>query len=566
MVLCATLIVWLGPTLRAQPAADDNVVALPPLMVEERTAPLRWRYFASPGMEVLSVCDDTTSEKFVRRHHRLVELLRMLLPGRFCVQLAVPEAHILFNEETGRARSREVIAEMVGKAGASVAPDGTIKLPPPRHDLRGRSEPRIRFLPNIRLVDLDAVRVFAILRDASDGPMGFTFTKERIAFLLARRAPALPDWFIDGFLEVYGQAKFHEDEIELGPIAWLTDDESAALARDPKRPRALLPMKEMFAAWRPARDGNESEVERVWRSQCALFVHWALSDPTGERREALWTFLDRLETEPRSEALFREIFGIGFSDARDRLSDYLPVAARQGVKLRAPKSGRAPRIKFRAATDLEIAVLRGDWERLQIHYVRAKYPALTDSYIEQARRTLRRAYERGERDPRLLAVLGLTECDAGNHTGAREFLEEAVRARVIRPRVYLELATLRFKELQDAGAGRKLSAEETRSVLAPLLSARLDAPPIAEIYGLIANVWLQSAEPPSPADLAVLEEGVRLFPTAAGLVMRVIHLHVIHGALGPAAGFAESGLSHARDPAVRARFERVRAELARVKP
>ena len=42
---------------------------------------------------------------------------------------------------------------------------------------------------------------------------------------------------------------------------------------------------------------------------------------------------------------------------------------------------------------------------------------LTPKYLEQARRTLKRGYDRDERDPRLLAVLGLCEIDAGNDAG-----------------------------------------------------------------------------------------------------------------------------------------------------
>ena len=80
------------------------------------------------------------------------------------------------------------------------------------------------------------------------------------------------------------------------------------------------------------------------------------------------------------------------------------TTTRSGIRL----SGIAPRAylgNYRAAT------LPSEFG------LNANSPELAPKYLEQARRTLRRAYDRGERDPRLLAVLGLCECDAGNETG-----------------------------------------------------------------------------------------------------------------------------------------------------
>jgi hypothetical protein len=557
----------------AAPAADD-VVTLPPLMVEEKGVALPWRYLELPGCELLSVCDDATSAEFARRRHRLEELLHVLVPEKFCSRSSVPEAHILFNEETGRARSKEIIAEMVKKEGAFVAPDGTVTPlrrddAPVLSDARGwprpPAPPRIRFLPNMRLWDQDATAVFAILQDTTRGQ--FTFSPDRVAFLLQQRTPALPEWFIEGTLGLYGRSELRENEIAIEPAIWLSAEESAALGRDPERPRTLLPMEELFSRRRPRDAAEARELDRVWQAQCTLFVRWAVAEKNGARKAALWNFVERLETEPVSEALFREQFGLGFADARDRLSDYLPAAVSRSVTLAAPKSSPLPRLKFRAATDLEVARIRGDWERMEINYVRKRYPAMTEKYVEQARHTLRRAYDRGERDPRLLAILGLTEVDAGNPDGAREFLEAAVRGKVVRPRAYFELAFLRYKALLPDGADddAKLTDDQARDVLGPLLVARLDHPPLPESYTLMVDVWIRSAAPLTRENLAILNEGVRLFPHVSALVMRAIYLNVTAGQVAPALALAETGLRHARDPAMRERFERVRAELSAAK-
>ena len=552
-----------------EPTELGRVVTLPPLMVEGKNAPVRWRYLELPGLEVLSVCDDYTVEKFVHRRHRLNELLHVLVPERFCAQSSVPVAHILFNEATGRAQSQEIIREMVRKEGAFLAPDGTVFLPysdqttPTFGRLPAISAPpRISFLPNIRLSDLDATTVFAIVSETN--PPKFTFTPDEVEFSLKRRTPALPDWFVEGLLGLYRQAELRDDEVVVRPATWPSDPAAAALLRGTKQSPTLLPMQELLTRARPGDDQEIGETDRVWQSQCALFLRWALADKSGARKEALWQFVDRLEAEPLSEALFQKHFGLGFSEARDRLGEYLPAALNKDLMLDAPSTVPLPRLKFRAATDLEVARIRGDWERMEIAYVRQQYPALTGKYVEQARRTLHRVYDRGERDPRLLAILGLTEVDAGNPDGAREFLEAAVRGQVVRPRVYFELAQLRYKALPAAGDA-KLTDEQAAGVLGPLLAAHSDNPPLPGIYALLAEVWKHSATPPTPENLKILNEGARLFPGMSAYVLCAIYLNVANGQVTPAAALANLGLRHARDPAMRERLERVRAKLATIK-
>ena len=554
------------PTL---PTELGRVVTLPPLMVEGKNAPVRWRYLELPGLEVLSVCDDYTTEEFVQRRLRLNELLHVLVPERFCARSSVPVAHILFNEATGRAQSQEIIREMVSKEGASLASDGTVTLPyseqtaPTFGRLPAmRASPRISFLPNLRVSDMDATTVFAIISETNHPK--FTFTPDEVEFFLKRRTPALPDWLIEGVLGLYRQAELHDDEVVVRPATWPSDMESAALQRDPKRPSILLPMQELLTRVRPG-DGQElGETDRVWQLQCALLVRWALADKSGARKEAFWQFVERLETEPLSEALFQKHFGLGFPEARDRLGEYLSTALNQDLTLDAPSTVPLPRLKFRAATALEVARIRGDWERMEIAYVRQQYPALAGKYVEQARRTLHRVYDRGERDPQLLAILGLTEVDAGNPDGAREFLEAAVRGRVVRPRVYFELAQLRYKAL-PAASDTKLTDEQAAGVLGPLLATRRDDPPLPGIYALLAEVWKRSATPPTPENLKILNEGARLFPGMSAYVLCAIYLNVANGQVTPAAALADLGLRHARDPAMRERLERVREKLAMIK-
>jgi hypothetical protein len=560
-----------GATTPGPARADEMVVSLPPMIVEGKNRPLSWRYLAGPDMELLTVCNDATAVEFVRRNHRLSELLHVLVPGKYLFRSVVPEIHILFNEDTGPARSEEVIREMVKAQGAQVTPTGTV-LPGPEVEMpetrlpgigRVKLKPqRYLFLPNMRLSDLDGQAVFAILTE-SGRRLNFTFTDDRVEFLLTRRAPALPDWLIEGLMGVYRRSELLVDEIRIKPLGWPVDEAPAATPKDPPRPRPLLPMTELFERRRPAGEEEADDAIRHWQAQCALFVQWTMAENHPARRAALWQFVDRLEKEPLTESLFEECFGICFSDMLVRLQAYLPMAAARNLVLDAPKGERLAGLKPRPATDLEIARIRGDWERLEIDYISRYHRDLAPKYIELARATLRRAYNRGERDPRLLASLGLTELGAGDQAAARGFLEAALAGGPVRPRAGLELARLRYAALPAEG---KLSAAQVATVLEPLRHMSWDEPPLMGPYALLATVWTRSATPPGAEEMARLNEGARYFPQASAYLLRVIYFNVAGGRVAAARALAEAGWRYARDPEMRERLARVRDELAAMNP
>lgn len=545
-------------TLRAAEAyapVNNQAISLPPMIVEEKVRPLEWRYLEVPGMEVLSVVDDAIAQDFIRQHLRLDDLLTTILPKRFQLRSAVPEGHILFTENTDRARSEEIVKELMAQQRARSA------------DNPGRANPlrTIRFVPNMRLWDQDETVIFSVLKDSREASSDLIFAADRVAFMMERRAPKLPDWFVVGTLGLHERVRFSEEEggsIEIQPMLWLSRAEVAALGASLEQPRTLLPLQEMFAGRRPATGVTPTELDQIWEAQCTLFVRWAVADKDPARRESLWKLVDRLEREPLTEALFREHFGMGFSDARDRLSDYLPQAVKESEWLKAPEPGPQPRLRLRPATDIEIARVRGAWERLQISYVGRRYPEFVDKYIEQARLTLYRLYDRGHRDPRLLAEIGLAEIDAGNPLAAGPFLEKAMEANVTRPKAYFELARLRFLAVPDiTNPAVKLTPAQTASILAPLLQGRRHEPPLSETYALLADVLTRSTALPTTDQLAALDEGLRLFPERTQYVLRVAYFHMTTGNIPRALTVTETGLRHAPDATQRARLEQVRTEL-----
>ncbi|MBI4625407.1 MAG: hypothetical protein HY736_19580 [Verrucomicrobia bacterium] len=558
----------LGLGAFAAGAAEANVVALPPFLVEETVKGLPWRYAEVGGLEVLSCCSERLTRELIANHHRLHVLLGELLPP--ALQLRTTEKRtLLFVDSAQQPRtSQEVVARMALTAAeqdrlddvAVPLDDGRLRRRPP--------PPRYTFLPNLRLWDRDAGVLFAIVRESEFNANRVALTPDYVAYILRNRLPALPPWFISGVLTLFARATFTEDTLTLERLDWLSETGSAALKTGPEANRPLLPLAEFFAGELPPGDPALGEALSLWQAQAALFVRWGLGGRGAPRRAALWKFAARAAVEPVTEALFQEWFGLDFATGQKQLAVYLPEAMRDRLALRPAQRPRLPDYPLRPANEVEMARIKGDWERLEIGYVKAQFPALTQKYLEQARRTLMRAYDRGSRDPRLLAVIGLCEVDAGNDAGAREFLEAAAaRTKTLRPRAWFELARLRFAALsaQRAGAGPRLTPEQASEVFAPLLATREQDPPLAEVYDLIAEVWAVCTQVPTRAQLAVLEEGVRTFPHRTELVYRTAELNLRHGYTDTARWLITLGLTLAPDAPARARFEALQARVNAVR-
>lgn len=560
----------LGAAGLMRAAEEPGVVALPPFMVEEAAKGPPWRYAQSGEFEILSRCNDATTRSLTETYHRLHRLLTLILPKSLQVHHAVPKTVIYYDEELRPAASQEIIRQMLRGANEAVPPPddiagiggrgvrGFAPSPQPR---------RYTFLPNMRLWDKDAMAIFAIVRAGEFDADNMYLTPDYVSYLVRNRTPTLPGWFIAGLLGLYPQVKFYRETLRLEPAVWISSAETSVLKDDPKKARALLPIAPFLRGDASANQQTKEENLRVWASQAELLVRWGV-DPRAEARHAgFWKLVERSAGELPTENLVVECLGLDFAGLTAELAAFLPMAVRKEVTLRHSTPTTPPPLALRNATDGEIARIKGDWERLEIEYVRRRYPDLAEKYVEQARRTLHRAYDRDHRDPRLLAILGLCEVDAGNDAGAREFLEAAARLEVVRPRAWYELARLRMRERVAAPAvDGKLSATQAAEVLTPLFTARKQAPPIPEVYELIADVWSVCVITPTAGHLAVLAEGVGLFPRRTSLVLRAASLYAAHGPATEAAAFIALGRRIAENDEDRARFAELQSRLPSALP
>lgn len=545
--------------------ASATPIALPPFIVEEPTKGPPWRYTEAMGYEVLSRCNDATTKRVVEAHYRLHQLLEEVLPPELQLKLSVPRSLILYDEELQPAASKEVIARML-RTPAGSAPALPVPFMGGRRSGGIGAVPQFSFLPNLRLWDRDAMTVFMIVRREDFDAERLALTSDYISYRLKNRLPTLPPWFQSGFISFFGNTTFESRGLVTEPLMWLSAADTAAVKSDPKTAPPLLPLEDFFAARLGPRDPAASfEPVRRWQAQAELFVRWGLDSKNGTRRTAFWRFVEISSRRGVSEALFRECFALDYATAQTELAAYLPQAVRRTLRFRPARLKKLPPLALRNATDSELGRIKGDWERLEIAYVKTIAPELTQKYLDQARRTLQRAYERGARDSGLLAVMGLCEIDAGEDAAAREYLETAALLGPMRPKAWYELARLRLAEFRARAVEteNRITTEQAAAVLRPLFTARESDPPLPEVYELIAEVWEACAVAPNRGHLLVLDEGIRFFPRQSSLVYRAAELNLRNGFQPAAIELVTLGLSGASDDATRQRFLALQEQLAK---
>ena len=549
---------WLGLVLHAAgprvaaaaantPAASTAPVELPPIMVEESTSNVPWLYVDAGGIEFLSRCSAGTTRSLVEGWLAKMQLVRALIPEAYLARMDVPEIFVLYGQDLRQAVSAEIQREL--QAGSERKGDAT------------RRE-GVNIAPSMRLNDRDMHASIAYIDEALFDGANLTIASGHVHYLLRGRVPELPAWLVDGLERTYRRADFLLEPITLGPLVWRNRSESE-LAGEPARPRALLPAHELFATdARRALENQHPRRRQTRASEQELFCRWAIV-AGGALRTALWKFAARAAEGPVNEEIFEACFGFDFAELRDRLSDYLPKAVHETVWIDPGKQPPLPAFEVERATANQIARVRGEWERLAIGHVQRRLPEVREPYIGQARRTLRRAFDAGDRDPRLLATMGLCEIDAGNEAGAREFLEPAVAAGVVRPRAYYELARLRFADLQQGRPEKqRFSFTELAPVFHPLQRAITQAPPLPEVFVLLAEAWVRCEIPPHAGELAELATGGRLFGRRPAVAYPLALALARHGKKAEAAVVLDACLGNTTDETTEAAVQRLRAELA----
>ena len=304
----------------------------------------------------------------------------------------------------------------------------------------------------------------------------------------------------------------------------------------------LMPLDQMFAVERNSPTAQDL-IAGTWAKQCACFVHMCAFGYDGHYREPFLKFVTATTEHPANEALFKQCFNMNYKEILTAMRDYLDFTVYHAKVLQSKKGEllpEIPQIVLRDATQSEIGRIKGDAFRLA---------GLSDA----AHLALITPYIRGERDPELLAAIGMDEFATGKFDRARKFLEAAATS-TTRARAYLELSEVRMTAMTARG---KLTPYGLNSVLTPLFTARKLGPPLPEVYETIAKAWDNSSAKPTAENLMVLDEGVNLFPRDSNLIYRDAVLKEQIGV--NAAPLIRLGKLTAFDDATKDRFSRLEA-------
>ncbi len=549
--------------------AQEPAIELPTFTVQDSRIlpePEAWRYARIEGFEILANSSNRATQRLVEDFQRFHQALILAWPPANIIS-AVPTSLIL----AGRGDKFDPFVPRI-----ELRPDsGSVSL-----NLRDGELSAIVIDLQSTTLNIDTPETLDILAaqpadiDPGAGDAGFALMpdfvvdhyrqlyREYIRFVLAQAQPRLPAWMEEGLSQIFMRMEFSPTRIVIGKVEDPNEVSPNGIIEDRDfnrflQRRALMPLQEMFSVRADSRTAR-NPLGNLWAKQSYAFVHLCLYGNQGKYQKGLLTFLSRLGSQPPSEALFKECFGMTYNQMLLQIRGYVDFTAYKAVVFQAKKGEKLeppPKPVFRDATEAEVGRIKGEALRMAGNKTAAR-EAMIAPYI------------RGSRDPQLLASLGLFEYSEGETARARKFLEAAAKAKVNRPRAYFRLAQLRFDEVMQAplGTRKRLSAAQVGTVLEPLLVARGQPPMLPEIYSLIATVWSQSAVPPTAEDLAVVDEGVRRFLKYPDWIYQAACLKQQYGFLEDAAQLVAIGLKVTTDPDRRERFQRLQAELPPMTP
>ncbi len=506
--------------------SSGDVTVLEPVFVEASSGN-PWLYFSVPGFEVISHCPEGFNETYARALQISTAARFAVLPAPFWGDMPTPMKIVLYNREPeahgGFGRGNPIDLNWSSGDGRSVG-TGSIQRSYPVTVGDGDTFINCGNYWNVQA----SIDNFSVDPDSD--------------LRIRNRVPELPAWFVEGMEGQYGlypnriiQSTVFSNALVLPSATWISNSETLAVQNEAKAKhkdgkahiREMLPLGNIFSGAVPA------DKKDLGNSEGALFVRWGLYGSGS--RQAFLDFVDGASREPATEELFRRCFGFGYDEALARLEDYLPKAVSAPISVPITSLEKSP--EMREASSVEVARIIGDWGRLEGRSLGA---ASLDSgslatgnfeyqrdCLDQADRLFERVYRRGNTDPLFLAAFGLYELQVGDDVRARDALERATKAGVLRPRAYVELARMRLDDSLPSvqeGIG-DLSEEDYSEITGLLMTARVQMPSLLATYDVLARALEHAPKKPDWEHIRPLEEAVDLFPHNAALAHKLANLY-----------------------------------------
>jgi hypothetical protein len=486
--------------------------------------PSEWRYGEVPGFEILSDRSDESTRAYVLRLQRARQLLLHFFPEESASRPEMPVRVLLYRAEQDALSAPPITNPLRAEKN---------RVPTPQIKGNGGAAPGQVWTSRSR-TRADGARVFAddsttlLSKNLYDEEVNgrpdwseHTFTAYATHWLQQRTPP--PPWWLDCALrELINSTIITAAEIRFSGLS-----HGSNIPGGPVRPDELLPMQE-FLAFDPNKNLAliGSRAAGVVQVQARLFIRWAVLRATPARQAAFNRFISRTMAEPASEEIFADCFGVRFAEVQQELASELTRGNREQLAaLRTDGLPAVSTLELHVASAEEFARITGEAARLYAAAPTAPADALEitpEKLRADALTVLRAAFDTGASDPRLLADLALTHLDLGESTQARPFLEAAVKFHVLNPRVYFELARLRFESAR--AASRPLSPAERAGVM-DLVKTGCEQDPVSpKLYALAVKVCAESTPPLDAEAFALLIEAVHRFPQELALAYDIARI------------------------------------------
>jgi hypothetical protein len=575
----ATALALAGCLSAAQPEAvpAGPIIELPKFVVtdtRELPPPEPWRYATIPGFEILTNASDRATQRLMRDFDLFRQALGYVWPqpGRppHTTSLILCGRRNKFDSfiPAGRYVPDAGFASVFLKQGQQTA----IVI-----DLQATT---------LNVLNIDGLNDAATGTDSGRIQVDHDkqLYREYVRYLLSRNEPRLPAWLEEGLSQVIMRMDFDrrwivfaklEDPNTVSPQAAMTAQLNAlATAEDADAPvlagapaedrdfnaalqrRRLVPLEEFFAVEHDSREATNVLGNNRWAKQAYAFVHMCLYGLNGKYQKPFGVFLQRLAREPVSEEMFKQVFGLTYQKMLMELRGYIDFTVYQHREYRFKEDAIVPPqpLALRDATEAEVGRIKGE-------------AMVLAGRVKEARAEMIAPYIRGERDPYLLAALGLYERKYGEEARARKFLEASFAHKAKRPEACLELARFWLADaLLKPESDGQLSPVQTAQILAPLAFAHGKTPLLPAIYDVAGDTWARSAGRPTKEDARMMIEGALLFPNRLKTVFQAGVMARDVGDLRSAHALADHGIRYSPDARAKERFEALKAVLPPAPP
>jgi hypothetical protein len=466
-----------------------------------------WRYAEIPGFEILAQCNDKATQDFAQAIALNQQILEIVFPvlnrvraPKVAILLirteslwkqisgsAYNDCKVFLSDASGQIRTLAIYEPQLGRLGLTIK---TI-----RHESQSGEVRDERFA-------------------AQNVPMAL-YTQIRLQQL----KPRLPAWVEIGLIRLMYEIYPDRKEFTFASGTSLVAEGHIPPMRELlTTPNGAITLNDIVTS---TDDTSEETIRKQSLTGHAFaFTLWGLYGEGKIWRKGFLQFVvDTAKQDADYEAAAQHAFGMSLKDINFRIKGWenntrheqLDYTAKKGEELKTSP------ITIRDATDAEIGRIKGEAYRFA-------------SLLPEAKMATYAPYIRGERDPQLLASLGLVELALSKAKDghakperARKLLEAAYAAKTVNAEACLTLAQLRFETLRHdqamaKGPNAKLTAQQASSIVDAIFAARLLPPSNPGVYDLFADVIDYSAITPDRAQLSMLTEGARLFPSAERIV------------------------------------------------